>query len=113
MANQLLCVPPEGLDFYSWYDAYLQCAGSCENLSSPNNRLCWSSCGNAVFPCSLFESPGVGVDTVYMQKCDDSDFYNDFNNAVNNKAMSVFLASVMAGILAVRAVIKIIKGAVR
>jgi len=54
------------------------------------------------------------VDTVYIEQCSDTaDFYNDFNNAVNNKAMSIFLAGVMAGILAVRAVIKIIKGAVR
>jgi hypothetical protein len=59
--------------------------------------------------CDYFTDT-TNVDTVFV--CDDS-FYNDFNNAVNNKAMGVFLASVMAGILAVRAVIKIIKAAVR
>jgi len=69
----------------------------------------------AQFNCNLFDVPESEIDTVYIQQCDSvsGDFYNDFNNAVNNTAMSIFLASVMAGILAVRAVIKVIKGAVR
>ncbi len=83
-----------------------------------NNTL--SDCKNCVkyylnqSPCELFNASDY-IDTVYIgtSQCDSSDFYRDFNNAVNNTAMSVFLMSVMAGILAVRAVIKVIKGAVR
>jgi len=67
-------------------------------------------CMESYMSCELY---APSIDTVYIQQCDTTDFYNDFNNAVNNKAMGVFLTSVMAGILAVRAVIKVIKGAVR
>ena len=69
----------------------------------------------AMANCVLYDVPENEIDTVYIQQCDSAstDFYKDFNDAVNDTAMSVFLFSVMAGILAVRAVIKVIKGAVR
>jgi len=85
------------------------CSGTIENCVSCTKYYIVQS------NCNLFDVPESEIDTVYIQQCDsiNSDFYADFNNAVNNKAMSIFLASVMAGILAVRAVIKVIKGAVR
>jgi len=75
---------------------------------------CFFDPNNLVYVCPSSSSGGGSVDTVYIERCSDTtSFYDDFNSAVNNQAMSIFLASVMAGILAVRAVIKIIKGAVR
>jgi hypothetical protein len=114
MAKQVICTSQMGNSFYSWYDVYYYCQKTaCGSLSPPDNHECFSACSWAVFPCDDYEPPVNEIDTVYIQQCDTTDFYNDFNNAINNKAMGIFLASVMAGILAVRAVIKVIKGAVR
>jgi len=73
MSVRLLCSPPEGLEFNSWYDAYLLCANSCENLSPPNNRYCFSSCSGAVFPCVQYEE----ISSSSSEECTNDGFNPD------------------------------------
>jgi len=101
----------DSFDYQVWDPEHLQYRSV---LIADYSQLIDFCAGGTVSDVSLcIKSRLQCQDYVPRQCVAGSDFYNDFNNAVNNTAMSVFLASVMAGILAVRAVIKIIKGAVR
>jgi len=53
----------------------------------------------------------VIIDTVHT--CNAESFYEDFNHGITDTAMWFFLMKVFVGILAVKAVIKTIKSAIR
>jgi hypothetical protein len=66
------------------------------------------------FPPDTIQLPAdtlVLVDT--LNTCNIESFYEDFNRTISDPALYAFMVSVFAGLLAIKAVIKTIKAAVR
>jgi hypothetical protein len=103
-----------------------RCYGCGDLQYTVSMRVCFLECFRPVENCEPYEDvaceecpavPEVPPDTVVvvdtLSTCNLDSFYDDFNHVISDPVLYVFMFSVFAGLLAVKAVVKTIKAAIR